>query len=98
MRYRVRLGVRRVFEVDDRIDVAIKHGIRKELVCGMRHACIRVLSIGMTSRFQESAEKGRAGGPVKAVVVVENANFHQVSSETIGKPISMLQSGYKNQP
>ena len=92
------LWIGRIFEVDDGIDVAIEHGIGEELVSRMGHTRVGIFCIGVASFLEETGKKGRASSPVKAVIVVENSYFHQVGSESIGKPISMLQTGYKNQP
>src|SRR5450432_1306355 len=70
--------VRRILEIDDRIDVAVKQRILKQLRRLVRHTRVEKLRPGRAVlRFEETAEKGCRSGPVKAMIVIQNSGAHR---------------------
>src|ERR1700720_1625837 len=62
---------RRIFKIDDRILVAIKHFFVKEIAWTMQQSVVVDLCLGMDPFFIETCEGGGRSNAVKAVAVIK---------------------------
>ena len=69
-------GVGRILEIDDGVDIAVEHGGLEQLRGFMGQAGIDEVGAGIEFFSDKTAEEGRRGGAVEAMVVIENANPH----------------------
>ena len=82
------------FEVDNRVDAAIEQSRVPGLIGRVHHAGVHEVGAGMKLFTQETAEESGRGRPVEAMVVMENANPHELRR---GKPIRLPNSKGQSQ-
>jgi hypothetical protein len=91
--------VGRILEIDDGVLVAVEQIVFEQLRCLVRHPRKDEFRPRMKLVFKESAEQSRRRGPVKAVVVVKNANSHEAQNSrrenltSSPKPAALRNSG-----
>jgi hypothetical protein len=67
---------RRVFEIDNRVLVGIKHTEVKQIAWPVQQSGVIHDRFRMDAFFVEACERGRRGDTVKAVTVIKDAQFH----------------------
>jgi hypothetical protein len=70
------LRIRTVFEIDDRILIAIKQTVFEQLGSLMRHSGEEKLGLGIVFILDKTAKERRGSSPVETVIVVENSYPH----------------------
>ena len=68
--------VRRIFEIDDGVFVAIEHRVVKQLGGFVGQPREHELCIRMEFIFHKPAEKGRCSSSIEAVIVIKNSDSH----------------------
>ena len=66
----------RILKIDDSVFIAVKKCILKQLISFMGHARISKFSVGVELVCIELREQRGRGGAVKAMIVIEDPNFH----------------------
>src|SRR5690349_13769895 len=74
-----RLLRRRIFEIDDRILVGVKHRVVEEIAGPVQQPGVIDLGFRMNAFLVEASESGRRSDTVEAVAVVQETKFHAQS-------------------
>jgi hypothetical protein len=72
------IRVRCVLEVDDRINIAVKKAVFKQLIGPMRQTRVVKFRLRIKALFEEPADERCRRGAVKAVIVIQDANIHLI--------------------
>ena len=65
--------VRRIFKVDNRVDIAVKHLRLKQLRSLVREAGVEKLRPRIKFLLHETAEESRRGRAIETVIVIKNS-------------------------
>jgi hypothetical protein len=68
--------VRRILEIDNRVDVAVEHARFEQLRGFVRQAGIAEIGVRVKLFLYKTAEEGRRSGAVEAMIVIENPHPH----------------------
>ena len=64
------IGVSRIFEIDNGVDIAVEKPVFEKLVGPVSEACVEELSVGIELTSEEASHIRRGRRSIKAVVMI----------------------------